>query len=500
MSQMRNAPYYPNLHHQMAVNTTGVPDMAYTPYSYTPNDLQDMPFRWRPSVYPQRPDIDRPTYGQPFRHKMATQQHAPGDSTWMSQVDGGDQRFQYPSTRHSKLHAYQQLSEHHTQPSSFFDEQMEYRPEQSALFNPLASHASYNDSLPRLNTGNTPFETSHAQPVMADAQLINKCDEGPSMLQIITHVDTAQYQHVRPEDWGTASIECGLDGDGDDAMSPTSTMATSHGPYTPVGSDADVGFPEPALHRISQDLSSSFGSSEGMFGSMHRGYEIPSGGFVPTVSNPLVLGSSSLSLQNGHHEGTNYAGLPFVKDNISGYPANDTLRNSQSLMDHVSFRDLDGLPSNIPFSQIKREQRVSLRPKGTVDSSQTAAKTDQDADTESSSRSDRDKYLLDMREKGFTYRDIKRQGRFHEAESTLRGRVRVLTKDKSERVRKPEWSENDVGCRPCCCLENTVCGADIRRRSNCSAAQSQSTRSVGTMGPMYAAVTVSCRGSASPSG
>lgn len=449
MSQMRNAPYYPNLHHQMAVNTTCVPDMAYTPYSYTPNDLQSTPFRWRPSVYPQRPDNYRPTYGQPFRHAMATQQHAIGGAIWMPQTDSGDTKSQYPPTRHSESRTYQQQSELQTHPSSFFDEQMEYRPEQSALFNPLASRASYNGSLPRLNNSVSPFGTSHAQPAMTDARFINKRDEGPSTLQIVTHVDTAQYQPVLPGDWGTASIECGLDGDDDDALSPTSTTATSHGPYTPIGSDGDVGFPEPVLRRISQDLSSSFGSTgEGMFGTMHRSFDIPPSGFVPTVSNPMTLGASSLSLQYGHHEDTRYAGLPFVKENVNGYPANDRLRDSRSLMDHVSFRDLDGLPSNIPLSQIKREPRVSLRCKSIGEISQPAAKDDQNADNEPSSRSNRDKYLLDMREKGFTYRDIKRQGRFHEAESTLRGRVRVLTKDKSERVRKPEWSENDVGCRP----------------------------------------------------
>lgn len=56
----------------------------------------------------------------------------------------------------------------------------------------------------------------------------------------------------------------------------------------------------------------------------------------------------------------------------------------------------------------------------------------------------RDKYLLKMRNEGFSYKEIKRMGNFREAESTLRGRVRVLTKDKTERVRRPEWTAEDV--------------------------------------------------------
>lgn len=63
---------------------------------------------------------------------------------------------------------------------------------------------------------------------------------------------------------------------------------------------------------------------------------------------------------------------------------------------------------------------------------------------ESTAPRDRDQYLLSMRARGLSYKEIKRRGRFTEAESTLRGRVRVLTKDKSERVRRPEWTNNDV--------------------------------------------------------
>lgn len=62
-------------------------------------------------------------------------------------------------------------------------------------------------------------------------------------------------------------------------------------------------------------------------------------------------------------------------------------------------------------------------------------------------RRDRDKFLLKMRNEGFSYKEIKRRGNFREAESTLRGRVRVLTKDKADRVRRPEWTEEDVSQR-----------------------------------------------------
>jgi hypothetical protein len=59
-------------------------------------------------------------------------------------------------------------------------------------------------------------------------------------------------------------------------------------------------------------------------------------------------------------------------------------------------------------------------------------------------REARNEFLIGSRLMGMPYREIRRQGGFTEAESTLRGRFRTLTKEKRERVRKPEWGERDV--------------------------------------------------------
>ncbi|KAH9838202.1 hypothetical protein Tdes44962_MAKER08206 [Teratosphaeria destructans] len=53
------------------------------------------------------------------------------------------------------------------------------------------------------------------------------------------------------------------------------------------------------------------------------------------------------------------------------------------------------------------------------------------------------KFLIDKRREGMSYKDIKRIGNFKEAESTLRGRYRMLTKPHTARVRKPKWTEKD---------------------------------------------------------
>lgn len=55
----------------------------------------------------------------------------------------------------------------------------------------------------------------------------------------------------------------------------------------------------------------------------------------------------------------------------------------------------------------------------------------------------KDQILLQLKREGYTYREIRAKGNFTEAESTLRGRYRTLTKSKQERVRKPTWTPND---------------------------------------------------------
>ncbi|RWA12760.1 hypothetical protein EKO27_g2307, partial [Xylaria grammica] len=70
-----------------------------------------------------------------------------------------------------------------------------------------------------------------------------------------------------------------------------------------------------------------------------------------------------------------------------------------------------------------------------------------EAVTSSSADAERDaknRFLVESKLAGMTYREIRRQGGFTEAESTLRGRFRTLTKNKEQRVRKPEWQDKDI--------------------------------------------------------
>ncbi|KAI1169776.1 hypothetical protein F4777DRAFT_592460 [Nemania sp. FL0916] len=76
-------------------------------------------------------------------------------------------------------------------------------------------------------------------------------------------------------------------------------------------------------------------------------------------------------------------------------------------------------------------------PAGTASSDSADAERDAERDA-------KNRFLVESKLAGMTYREIRRQGGFTEAESTLRGRFRTLTKNKEQRVRKPEWQDKDV--------------------------------------------------------
>lgn len=61
----------------------------------------------------------------------------------------------------------------------------------------------------------------------------------------------------------------------------------------------------------------------------------------------------------------------------------------------------------------------------------------------------RDQLLVRWKLAGMSYKQIKAKGHFKEAESTLRGRFRALTKNPGERVRKPRWTKRDVSTALC---------------------------------------------------
>ncbi|RMZ76139.1 hypothetical protein DV738_g5114, partial [Chaetothyriales sp. CBS 135597] len=68
----------------------------------------------------------------------------------------------------------------------------------------------------------------------------------------------------------------------------------------------------------------------------------------------------------------------------------------------------------------------------------------------------RDEELIRLRMLGVSYRDIKKKYGFDVAESTLRGRIRSLTKAKEQRLRKPVWKSDDIDLLCACVIEFAI--------------------------------------------
>lgn len=123
-------------------------------------------------------------------------------------------------------------------------------------------------------------------------------------------------------------------------------------------------------------------------------------------------------------------------------------KSSMTSSDSRRFKDRSPIPSQPPASpqapphesrvaQLKREDQDDM-PQGAESSSQGQSSRVGGA------RAAKDEFLVKSKLAGMPYKEIRKKGNFTEAESTLRGRFRTLTKDKEARVRKPEWQDNDV--------------------------------------------------------
>jgi len=314
--------------------------------------------------------------------------------------------------------------------SFFTDEYFNYRAEEATLYNPqqdVQPQEIMRRSVGSLDLPCAPTSLpSMANNVTASQSVVPRV-EVPIMPLVHTNVDTKMFEPVEPQHWQRASLDFSGGNDHDAfAASPSSTADTSYGPHTP---NDNSGFPEATLRRISHDLSSSFDSSgTDMFEEHNPDMKFPS------FSDVGSAGSAQFASQT-----SDYAGLPFPGGSFGGFrglPLNEG-----------PFRDVDGLPPIFPSVAPTAEEHDSSAISCTAPKSKRRRSSERERETVLRER--RDQYLLDRREEGYTYKDIKVMGNFSEAESTLRGRVRVLTKDRSERVRRPVWTESDVSALSC---------------------------------------------------
>jgi hypothetical protein len=410
------------MQNQRAVNLSNNRGALHLSHTTFRDFLQTQLANWRSSSsyhHPHNQHHQQGLYTQPYN--MNTEQDNDNDAAWVRSHASREEHGPMTS-------AWANVHPSHPQPeqsfghASFFSDGMDYFPEEAALFIPPSAEPG---SLPR---------SMEVVPATFAHQDVLKTDESTATRLLQTNVDVAQYGPVFEEDWRKASIDFA---DDEDAASPALTDASSQGPFTPNGYDGEYGLGEVAFSQLSRDLTSSIDSMrndplDGMFDDVAVD---STSTFTPwgtaRACHPITT-QASIGIQYGPLSSNSLGGLPMLAARSMHKPIPS---DEKPTLGQGRFRDVDGLPTDtttMPFPSLGRRrqaQLVSIAPAATAPST---------------SREERDRYLLDMRHQGFTYREIKDTGDFNEAESTLRGRVRVLTKAREERVRKPEWTERDV--------------------------------------------------------
>lgn len=236
----------------------------------------------------------------------------------------------------------------------------------------------------------------------------------PSVLP--RNVDASKYENLSYDDWYTAPTLY-------QSPSPSSVEYDTNSPATPddVFSDFSSSFHwNPNTQRYAPDGSNFLLTPKG----------------VPDLTYSATLASPSTVHRPPH---ATHHGLPSVDHLISTSPYEHPVHAQFYHHHHMAESSLSpqSLDAQTP---VESEDDLNDEESSASPPSRAYMLPEDEVDA----RQHRDELLLKMRNEGHAYRDIKRLGRFKEAESTLRGRYRALTKEKEERVRKPQWQPNDV--------------------------------------------------------
>jgi hypothetical protein len=290
--------------------------------------------------------------------------------------------------------------------------------------------------LPSQPDGSAPLDTSNALRIQVPGVLSG-------------HVETQAYSPVNDAEWAQAEIDY-------DATSPM-TMSSAESPATPGSGYCEGLFSE---HCVKQ---SSRAEPPNAFAwppiqDMDMKPRLPT--MVPPVSTNVshvqYLASPSFQTRSVPESELQAS---FVRpsydshDMIQPFGWTALLTHNHKLSQQhqpAPALPLSGLPlpkSMAPARFFAASPADMVRETAFDDSGKTKLATSASMEphkAEVSSKQKIDRILLEKRAQGWAYRRIKRDYGLTEAESTLRGRHRALTKDREERVRKPVWTKEDV--------------------------------------------------------
>lgn len=149
--------------------------------------------------------------------------------------------------------------------------------------------------------------------------------------------------------------------------------------------------------------------------------------YLSMPSGPATQSSSNYLPLNAHSPHANYQTNNFedyTRRGNPGHPFTSDEKAPYIAADDTAIQSPFSITSSVPSQDSLQESSSDL---GCADPS-----------------NERNIFLIRSKNSGLSYKEIKRRGGFREAESTLRGRYRTLTKAKEHRVRKPKWHARDV--------------------------------------------------------
>lgn len=249
------------------------------------------------------------------------------------------------------------------------------------------------------------------------------------------NVDVSQYEALEYDDWYAACADY-------DGASSSSMDTYGSSPVTPGTSDGQSFFNGSfgggcMKQRTLSEATSSFTNPGASIYLSHNGSELTTGLGLPLTHRSFHPSPAPayFGLQTHHY--------PTTTTSIS-------LRDIEPAMPITTHQEPNDSNNHIDSPLHHTALDTFSADQSPNDTSSSSAKTDNDD------------YILHMRRKGYSYKEIKRRGRLRVAESTLRGRVRTLTKKKEERVRRPQWQTSDVSIlNPLQRVRSTV--ADVSR-------------------------------------
>lgn len=153
-----------------------------------------------------------------------------------------------------------------------------------------------------------------------------------------------------------------------------------------------------------------------------------------TMQNILPPEHPTLALDSGYSTD--------IGAGLTNFQANSTFATEKPLEDHF-----DQLGGYLPTQSTSTDLDIfhsAFSNFATHTFPTQSVSTTQANDRTSHGRKSKDQMLVNLKHRGYSYKDIKVIGQFEEAESTLRGRYRTLTKPKEARVRKPEWGDREI--------------------------------------------------------